>query len=30
VDDTRWVVDPKALFVEHDGYGMQNGVVIID
>ena len=30
VDGARWVVDPKALFVENDGYGMQNGVVIID
>lgn len=30
VDGKRWVLDPKALFVENDGFGRQNSVAMIE
>ncbi|MFZ1985318.1 MAG: isoamylase early set domain-containing protein [Desulfatitalea sp.] len=30
VDGKEWVMDPKALFVENDGFGKQNSVVMIE
>jgi len=30
VNDKEWVLDPKALFVESDGFGRQNSVVMIE
>ncbi len=30
VDGKRWVLDPKALFVENDGFGKQNSVAMIE
>lgn len=30
VDGRRWVLDPKALYVENDGFGKQNSVVMVE
>lgn len=30
VDGKKWVLDPKALFVESDGFGKQNSVAMIE
>ncbi|MGB5157428.1 isoamylase early set domain-containing protein [Desulfobacterium sp. N47] len=30
VNGQQWVVDPKALFIENDGFDRQNSVVIIN
>lgn len=30
VDHKKWVLDPKALFVENDGFGKQNSVAMIE
>jgi 1,4-alpha-glucan branching enzyme len=30
VDGQRWILDPKALFVESDGFGRQNSVAMIE
>jgi 1,4-alpha-glucan branching enzyme len=30
VDGQKWVPDPKALFVENDGFGRQNSVAMIE
>lgn len=30
VDGKQWVMDPKALYVENDGFGQQNSVVMVE
>ena len=30
VDGKKWVLDPKALFMENDGFGKQNSVAMIE
>lgn len=30
VDGRKWVMDPKALFVENDGFGKQNSVIMVE
>ncbi len=30
VDRKNWVLDPKSLFVENDGFGKQNSVAMIE
>jgi 1,4-alpha-glucan branching enzyme len=30
LDGERWVPDPKALYVENDGFGRQNSVVLVE
>jgi hypothetical protein len=30
IDGRDWVVDPKALFAETDGFGCRNGIAIIE
>lgn len=30
VNGEKWVMDPKALYVENDGFGRQNSVVMVE
>ncbi|MDA8137762.1 MAG: isoamylase early set domain-containing protein [Desulfobacteraceae bacterium] len=30
VDGRHWVMDPKALYVENDGFGKQNSVIVVE
>jgi 1,4-alpha-glucan branching enzyme len=30
VDGRAWVMDPRALFVENDGFGKQNSVIMVE